>query len=91
MEIFVDKKTAKDKKTWLNLQKENIVIESPSEVASCLGSQLINIQINLGSNEGRELGAYKNGDCELMLEFDNGKEWRIYVDLEDKKLHVYSD
>ena len=90
MEIFIDKKSIKDGKVWKMLQKENIVIEYPAEVASCLGTKLINIQINLGSDE-HELGAYNNGDCELMLEFNNGKEWRIYIDNKDKKLHLYSD
>jgi len=87
MEYYLEE----DKKTFMALKKTPIVIESPEEVSSCLGSKLINIQVNIGDDDGKELGAYTNGIAEIMLEFDNGKEWRFYIDPDDHKLHLYSD
>lgn len=90
MEYYLEEK-ASDEKTWKALKKTQVVIESPKEVASCLGSKLINIQINVGDDDGNEPGAYNNGIAEIMLEFENGKEWRFYIDTYDHKLHLYSD
>ncbi len=84
MEISIDEE-AKEL-----LFSDKVIIEKLCEVVSCLGRKLINIQINIGRDTSFENGAYCNEDCEIMLEFDNGKEWRIFIN-EDGKLQIYSD
>ena len=71
----------------------SIVIENPSEIwgpkkvkdeGHCVGSTLINFEVL--DEEGK---AYST-DEEILLEFSNGKEMRIYIH-ENGNLHVYTD
>ena len=64
--------------------KTKIIIESPKEIEKYIvGSKLINFEIRKGDD------AYC-AENEIFMDFNNGKEMRIYVD-DDGDLCVYSD
>ena len=71
------------------IDTKNIIIENEEEVAECIGQTLTNIEVLAGKESWGEAKAFCAPE-EILLEFDNGTEWRIYLD-EDGKLSVYSD
>jgi len=67
-----------------------IIIENPDEVFGpngnygyCVGSKLISLEVLKGDD------AYCTNE-ELLLDFENGKEMRIYID-QDNNICVYTD
>jgi len=72
-----------------------IIIETPSEVTGiykdgkkrkdcCLGAELIEFEVLKGEEAYCE-------DEEILMEFSNGKEMRIYIDTASGNLCVYTD
>ena len=63
----------------------NIIVENPAEVQQeIVGQKLYEFKVLTGED------AYCTTDTEILMEFSNGKEMRIYIDREGR-LCVYSD
>ena len=68
-----------------------IIIENEEEVPKqILGSELINFEILTGEMGGDKVDDPWCADKEILMNFNNGKEVRIYID-EKGNLCVYSD
>ena len=67
-----------------------IIVENPEEIQNkIVGAKLIEFQILSQGTQGNIEEAYCS-DQEILMDFSNGKEIRIYVDREGN-LCVYSD
>ena len=78
-EIWEEKDRKNRQSKWDNSKWEH---------GHCVGAKLITFQILPDKDDPLE--EPYNADEEILMEFDNGKEMRIYID-EFGHLHVYTD
>ena len=87
----IEKEAEKYSKYIKSVPAKHIIVECPKEIfRDILGQKLITFEIITDPRSDSLAEEAYNSSEELFLEFDSGKEMRIYIDKENN-LVVYTD